>query len=257
MSAPAPDRLTSQPLSIVVLLTACIHPGAVIALERRDPAIRLEDYRRALEKWVRVRGVDGIVFCENSGADISGLEAIVRAAPEQGPTVEFLSFNGQDFDPSLGKGYGEMRIIRHAVEHSELIARSKLIIKVTGRLFVPNIESIAKSATRIEGIDLLCDLRQNLTSADSRVFCATRTFLQNYLLAYADIVNDSQGVCFENALARAAHRAMADGRRCALPPRAHRMEGIVGTNNQRIPTGFIDQARRELFRLIKAFVLKR
>ncbi len=248
---------TSRPLRVVVLLTACINTGAVIATERRDPAVRLEDYRRALEKWVRVREVDGIVFCENSGADLSSLKAIARAATEPAPTVEFLSFYGQDFDPSLGKGRGEMRIIRHAVEHSELISRSALIIKVTGRLFVPNIAAIAKSVIRMEGVDLLCDLRKNLTWADSRVFCATSKFLRDYLLPYEEIVNDSMGVYFEHALARAAHRAMADGRRCELPSRAHRLEGVAGTNNQRIPAGVISQARRELFRLVKAFVLMR
>ena len=219
--------------------------------------LHLNDYRTALIRWIQVREVDGIVFCEGSGADLSDLQAIASAAQSQRQQVEFLSFNGQDFDPSLGRGYGEMRIIRHAVEHSELIARAKLIIKITGRLFIPNFASIAKDAARSGDIDLICDLHSNLTSADSRVFCATRTFLQEYLLPYGEIVNDSNGIYFENALARAAHRAMADGRRFSLPTRAPRVNGVDASKNQRISAGMVKQGMRQLLLSIKAFVLKR
>jgi hypothetical protein len=257
MCAQAPDTSPARPLGSVVLLTACIRPGAVVALSRSDPTVRLEDYRRALAKWIRVREIDGVVFCENTGADLSSLEAMVPRASGSCPEVEFLSFHGQDFDPSFGKGYGEMGIIRHAVDNSDLLARSRIVIKVTGRLFVPNIARLARSAFESEGVDLVCDLRRNMTSADSRVFCATRRFLQDYLLPYSNIVNDSQGVYFENALARAAHRAMADGRLCAFPPRPHRMEGVAGTNNEMIPSGWINHAERALFLWLKALVLRR
>lgn len=251
------DPSSSQAGGICLLLTACVSPGQVIALARRDFVTRLDDYERAMKGWIRVKGIDGIVFCENSMADLSSLQDMVRAASDPRPEVEFLSFQGQDFDPSLGKGYGEMQIIRYALEHSKMLTRAKMIIKVTGRLFISNIETFARSAAESEGIELFCDLRNDLTSADSRFFYGTRNFFVQYLLSYQDTVNDSAGVCFENVLARAAHQAMADGRRCALLPRAHRMEGVDATSDRVIPSGVLTQVRRELFRWVKSRVLMR
>jgi hypothetical protein len=256
MSAPGFEPVKSSPARVIVLLTACINSGQVVNVARRDPTFRLLDYTRALEKWLRVTDIDGIVFCENSGADLTPLKALTRGATSA-PEVEFLSFHGQDFDPRLGKGFGEMRIIRHALDNSQLMIDSAFVVKVTGRFVVTNIESIVRAIRNTSGVELFCDLRANLTSADSRVFCATRGFLNDYLLAYHHVVNDSEGVFFENALARAAHRAMADGKRCAGLPHAHRMVGVAGTNGLPVPDGTINFLRREFFARLKAFMLER
>jgi hypothetical protein len=256
MSAQRLEPLLPRDGRVIVLLTACVNPGNVVNVVRRDPDVRAGDYSRALRKWIRVNEIDGVVFCENSGADLTPIKELATAVGHTAQ-VEFLSFNGQDFDPSLGKGFGEMNIIRYAIDHSQLISDSQFVVKVTGRFFITNIRSIVRAIRRSDGIELFCDLRANLTSADSRVFCATPAFLGDYLLSYQSIVNDAEGVYFENALARAAHQAMADGRRCAALPHAHRMIGVAGTNGRPVPSGIVNYLRRELFGLLKAFALKR
>src|SRR5262245_33289167 len=76
---------------ISLLLTATIHVGSTALTARVDPRQRLADYAAALGFWLRVAGIDHIVFCENSGADLAPLQ---RAAAEVAPArrVEWLGF---------------------------------------------------------------------------------------------------------------------------------------------------------------------
>jgi len=241
----------------VVLLTACIDPGTTIAVRRKDPATRLNDYKVALKRWLTLPGVQSIVFCENSGYDLAEIESVYKDYSGHNKSLELLSFRGQDFPSFLGKGYGEMGIIRYALDHSRIISSMHSIMKVTGRFFIPNAGKILNIVGQRKGVDIFCDLRNNLLSSDSRVFCATVEFIRKYLLPYQDLINDSAGMVFEDVLARAAHRAMADGRKWEMMPCAHHMIGISGTNNESVPGSRLNLLKRELFRRMKSIVLNR
>jgi len=219
-------------LNLVVLLTACINPGNINSVGRRDPNNRLNDYINSLKYWLRLPRIMNIVFCENSGFDLSDIQEVIRISNPYHKKVEVLSFYGQPVHPEFGKGYGEMRIINYALEHSNIIIKeSNMVMKVTGRLVVKNAKAIASAISKTDGIDIFCDLRQNLTFADSRVFCATPRFLRKYFMSFLEIMNESAGICFEDVLARAVHRAMADGLRWSMLPYAHDLRGISGTTN--------------------------
>ena len=243
--------------NIVLLLTACIDPRNVVAVARRDITIRLEDYKLALKHWLKDRNIKKIVFCENSGHDLKELQNIYHNENQFNTQVEFLLFEGQNFPSHLGKGYGEMGIISFAVQNSQLISRAVYVLKVTGRLYIPNIGQLLKHIDCSQSIDIYCDLRKNLTSADSRLFCASVNFLQHYLIPMQELINDSEGVYFENILSRAVHLAMSDGLRWAMLPRAHAMRGIAGTSNEPLPFSRLNLMRREIFRRIKAAILAR
>lgn len=55
-----------------------------------------------------------------------------------------LQFDGGNFPAYLGKGYGELQIIKYAVEHSELLEKCDFIVKITGRYLVENIDTFLK-----------------------------------------------------------------------------------------------------------------
>jgi hypothetical protein len=242
--------------NVVVLLSACINVNPDMAA-RSDAATRLNDYKVALGKWSRAKGFAGLVFCENSGAALEELKHVARTSEPPLHETEFLSFKSKELDPSLGKGIGELDTIRHALETSRLIADADLIIKITGRLFVRNIERLGKLLAAIPDIYVSCDLRHDLSFADSRVFCATPDFIRDYLLPRGILMNDAKGVFFEHVLARAVHAAIADGRNWTPLPAAHWMDGVSGTSNKKIPNGRINQLLRECFRAIKGACLKR
>jgi hypothetical protein len=171
--------------------------------------------------------------------------------------VEILSFYGQLDHPEYGKGYGEMRIIGYALDHSKIMQQSKMIMKITGRLIVPNAGRIAKAVSKTSGIEVFCDLRKNLSTADSRLFCATPRFLKEYLMPFQEIVNESAGICIEDILARAVHRAMADGLHWSMLPYAHDMRGIAATADSPLSSSRWSFVRREVFRAMKSKMLSR
>lgn len=125
--------------SFVILLTATIDPGDYKDdLSRSDPRIRLADYQRSLSFWANLDDsrFAGVVFCENSGADVASLVDLISTTRLP---VEFLSFRGNTKPQGLHYGYSELGIIDYALEYSHLIRASKYFIKVSGRLTYPSI----------------------------------------------------------------------------------------------------------------------
>jgi hypothetical protein len=235
---------------LVILLTATIAPGPVPFLMRSDPSMRRSDYAGALTQWVAVRQPPSIVFCDNSAAAVDDLRGLA------GGQVEFLSFRGNEGAQTRGKGFGEIGIIAHALEHSATVANADLVLKVTGRLFVRNAEALIARLTREKG-DVFCDLRQNLEVSDSRVFCATPAFLARYLVPSAEEIDDHVGRSFEVVLARAVHRAIGDGCGWGLLPMAPDLVGIAATADQPYPSSRFGHSKRALFRWLKQRVLSR
>ncbi len=131
----------------ILLMTATITPPpGVPALVRTDPQVRLQDYEKALRFYMSLlnRGIDSIVFAENSNTDISILQDIVE---QVGVTekVEFIVFEGLDYPPSYGRAYGEFKLIEYVMNHSSLLKNQDkkiLVWKVTGRYIVKNIAQI-------------------------------------------------------------------------------------------------------------------
>ncbi|MGF6758809.1 hypothetical protein [Paraburkholderia sp. GAS42] len=145
----------------ILLLTATITPLKNINnLSRTDPLQRLRDYEQALEHYVRLlRPGEKIVFCENSASDLTTLKDIARRFNVT-DSIEFLSFAGNDFPPTYGRGYGEFKMVEHAMATSQFIRRAHdddPIWKITGRYIVENLHSIID--TRPHGSALYCNYR--------------------------------------------------------------------------------------------------
>lgn len=131
-------------------MTATVNPPRdARVLVRVDPAQRLGDYQQALRYYVDALltgAIAGIVFVENSNADISSLHSLA-AAHHVEDQVEFIQFHGLDYPGSFGRAYGEFKLLDHAMAHSRLIrsaSESTVVWKVTGRYKVINLDRIAK-----------------------------------------------------------------------------------------------------------------
>jgi hypothetical protein len=142
----------------VLLLTATVRPLAgTPSLTRVDPGERLQDYARALSFYVEQvpSCFDAIVFAENSCADVSMLERVAERSPARG-RVEFLSFDGLDYPPSHGRGYGEFKLVDHAMHHANALRSARWVWKCTGRYIVRNIERLVRQRP---DVDLYCHAR--------------------------------------------------------------------------------------------------
>ena len=234
--------------SVVLLLTATIDPGNTIMVARRDPLLRLEDYRLALESWLSAEAAAKIVVCENSGYDLTPLKRLVAA--RAGREVEFITFSGNQQGATRGKGYAEIGIIEHAMAQSELISNSDVVVKCTGRLIVRNALRILRPLASSD-FDIMCTLKRNLTFADSRLFAATPGFLRDYLFPRVDMIDDNAGITFEHALASATARALADRKRWRPFPIFPRIEGISGSDGLVMTNSAVKSAAKSLYHRLR------
>jgi hypothetical protein len=182
----------------ILLLTATITPlPGINNLAYTDPAKRLRDYEVALEHYLRRRRPnERIVFIENSCSSLSTLEALVHRMNAT-EAVEFLSFDGNHFPPTHGRGYGEFKMIDHAMASSRTLlgaSDTDVIWKITGRYIVENLQSIVD--TRPAGIPLYCNYRDHPKKGwmDLYLIAWTPAFYREHLVGvYNRLIDDPDG----------------------------------------------------------------
>lgn len=213
-------------LQPIILLTGCINPEDMSFTKLKNSSVRRLHYIEAIEFYLR--NTDSlVVFVENSGVDLSN-EFVNSPHKER---LECLSFFGNNFDRTLGKGYGEMLILRHAFQNSTFIVSGSSICKITGRYKVLNIRRILKSYCKYE-CSVMVNLPRQLKYADSRIFIADRDFYTNFLLKMVDRINDSKGAYFEHVLNRAVLMSVIEKKHSYLPFKyCPRLKGKSGTDN--------------------------
>ena len=100
---------------VVLLLTACINPNGMLYTTIQDTELRKKHYIESLFFYL-TKTQYKIVFVENSNTDISSL---YQKEISEG-RLECITFDGNNYDRSLGKGYGEALILDYACMHSKL-----------------------------------------------------------------------------------------------------------------------------------------
>jgi len=148
----------------ILLMTATITPpSTAVRLSRTDPQARRQDYAEALNFYIErlEAGVlEGIVFVDNSNSSVAQFEARTSSSSHR-EKIEFISFYGLDYPPEHGRGYGEMRLVDHAMKNSRLIGAAgadAVIWKVTGRYIIKNIEKLLEST---DGSEMYCHCRNH------------------------------------------------------------------------------------------------
>lgn len=240
--------------SITLLLTATIDPGATLFVQRRDPQTRLRDYLSALEAWLSCGAVSRVVFCENSGFDLSPLRRLAARYDEY--SVELISFQGNEAGAVRGKGYTELKLIEHAMRVSSVLSDSDIVAKCTGRLTignaVPLFEAIAAS-----DFDVMCPLARGLSVADSRIFAATPAFMREHLLTRIEMIDDRRQVNVEHALACAAVSAVANRMVWRPFPMFPRIRGVSGSTGKPAAEQPLKRAARIVYHRLSRLVYER
>lgn len=225
---------------LCLLLTSTIevhHPEFLRPHGRLDTAVRLRDYATALEFWLTAqRSMRDIVFVDNSGHPLDALQAVVDRHRPAGKRVELLSFRTEGYSAVRGRSYGELDILRTALERSALLREATRFAKVTGRVRIANIDAIVDAAA--PDFDVVGRLSQNLTWLET-VLVLFRTGLcaERLLPEALAQVDDRARRPVERVLASACLRAIADGHRWYPFARTPRIRGVRGIDNVPYPDG--------------------
>lgn len=239
---------------ITILLTASIDPKSIMFVQRNDPRMRENDYINALKKWVKTN-ISSLVFCENSGYNLDRIRYLLNEYKDI--KTEIIQFDGNNFPSEFGKGYGELSIIRYALQNSNIIDESNYVVKVTGRYFIKNINYFVNVLSMNNDLYVMADLKKYLTWADSRVFAFRPSFVFNYLSKFQDMLNDSKGFYLEHALARAILRAISDGHKWVPLPYKPIISGYSGTSNTLYKISKLRWLAGEIIHKTKNYLIKR
>ena len=129
-----------------LLIVGCIAPTQNVPnVQIRDVNERFHEYQESIRWALCDTPFRNVVFCDNSGYDLSSLEDFKIVALRKQKNLEIVSFQGNIEEVTIhGKGYGEGEIIKYVLEHSALLCETDCFYKLTGRLTISNIDEILK-----------------------------------------------------------------------------------------------------------------
>lgn len=226
-----------------ILLTATINTSGVANMALTDAKIRARQYANACAFWAEQAGISPILL-ENSDANVSEIVDRINATSPRSP-LNGLAFNGQGFDRSLGKGFGEQMTLSRGIANFPGES-DEWIVKCNGRYTVTNFSAVRPDIHN-QASDIVGIFRKDLSYFDSRFFAAKRFFWTTYFLPRGESISDQPGCWFENVLARAVHAAMADGARWSLFVAAPRLKGVSGTTGRNMNGVFSHQKQQILY----------
>ncbi len=131
-------------------MTSTIAPAIdTFMLARKDPALRLMDYKASLEFQIgllKPNMIDAIVYADNSGFPLDQLRDICEKSGVS-DRVEFLSYTS-GISPRLSRYFLEINLLENAFAMSKILLADpqQRIWKLTGRYIVTNIEKIIHDA---------------------------------------------------------------------------------------------------------------
>ncbi len=136
---------------VTLLMTATVAPASGMRTTLANPDARRDEYIRAVRYYRDLigRGIDRIVFVDNSHSDLSAFRAVTDGYP-----ITLLSYQGISYPSSYGYGYGEMALVQHAMDHVPDLAEG-VVVKVTGRYRVTNLARVVRS---VRGVDFAGDI---------------------------------------------------------------------------------------------------
>lgn len=216
---------------MVLLLTGCINPNGMAHTSLQDPDTRKQQYICAIRFYLKNSQIP-IVFIENTNTDISG----EFFTADYSRRMEFITFNGNNFDKSKGKGYGEALMIEYALTHSKFINDNTYIVKITGRLIIENLEELIQEMKSSECVYASLVRGKYGLERKSFFFGAPKKFLEEYFLSDKDIINDNAGVYFENHLFNKGLEWVKDGGEAKEFKRPILVNGISGSTGKKYPT---------------------
>lgn len=235
-------------MNAIILLTATINPGGMAFTNLQDPSIRKQHYINAINYYISKTTLK-IVLVENSNYDLSPyfIDEIISKR------VEILFFDGNNYDKSLGKGYGELLILKYALAHSDFIKESNKILKITGRYKILNIDYFINYTNNIDKNHVALYVHEDFSYCHSTIFVTDKDFLLNYLFRLGDLINDTKKYYFEIALKNAFLSYLQNNNHYKPFAQVVRIKGVFGTYNVDYNDSYYNWVKTQ----IKYFILRR
>ena len=179
----------------ILITTAIAAPANTPMLRMTDSNMRSITTKAALYFWVG-QGQKSIVVCDATGSSVLDADELA-AVRKLGVNIEQLSYQ-QDgaLLAQRGKGFAEGQLIKHAVEHSQLLRQSEYFFKCTGKMFCRNFTVIAELVARNNIGNMFWRLFENAlvdrNLVDARFFYTSSADFQRLILPAYEQATESR-----------------------------------------------------------------
>ncbi len=238
--------------NIIILLTGAINTYNKQFTSLNNPAERKADYINTIRYYLEKYNYP-IVFVENSDVNLSTY--FIKEIEQK--RLEILCFNGNNYSGEIGKGLGEMRCIEFGLSNSSLILESSFVFKITGRYKILNAGNFFKFYEKHSHVELIADLTNNFKSSQSCIFGFKPFFAKKFLFKYGPILNDTNGIYFEHALAKAVLSAISENLNFYIFKYYPRIKAISGTTGKMYKRSFIYFFPRMLKYFVRYYIMIR
>ena len=181
----------------IIFLTACVEPKGMLYTVLNDKNIRINQYYEAFDFYIEKTRFK-ILIVENTMFNIDDKY-------KNNKRIEYLTFDGNNYDKSLGKGYGEALIIEYALKHSKFLntTNNPIIVKITGRLKILNINNLVNRTKYLNYNSFVSAVTTwKLNFVYSYFFIASKDFFQQ-IVNNKYLINDKDNKSyFEHLLAK-------------------------------------------------------
>ncbi len=238
--------------NILLFLTGTINTYNKEFCVLNDPEKRKNEYINTIRYYLANYGYR-ILFVENSNENISS-QFEVEIENKQ---LEILCFDGNKYDEKIGKGLGEMLCIEYGILHSSFIRQNPFIFKITGRYKILNLKNFIDFYKTHSDTELIADLTNNFKSSQSCIFGFKPFFAKKFLLNYTSILNDTSGIYFEHALAKAVLLAISENIKFYIFRYYPKIHAISGTTGKAYNISFFYFSLRRLKYFIRYYIMIR
>jgi len=131
----------------IIILTTTVNVHNKRFLREIDPSDRIQSYTKSVSQWLIKTNLK-IVVVENSGYSFPEWDEYKEIYKDR---FEIISFRESELEQArylendVSKGASEIFAIEYAYLNSKWISHSDFVIKITGRFFIPGLESFLEN----------------------------------------------------------------------------------------------------------------
>lgn len=182
-------------MSLTLLLTACVNPGNMPNNQLTNVTERESQYVNALKFYLDNTPFK-VVFIENTLHDFSDrFDSYIKAG-----RLEYITFQGNNYNKRLGKSYGEGQIIKYGFGMSKLLNEAHNIMKITGRLLLSNILYFKNEGRHKDCVYSDLAISDSEILSHSYIFIAPKQFFTEFFIPEVERIDDSSNYYFEKYL---------------------------------------------------------
>lgn len=176
-----------------LLMTGTIKPFSNI--KHCDVNIRYAEYMENIRRYIMQSNFDAVIFAENSGYEID-IGYLKKLAEENNKKFEYLNVSMDSGVSSTNMSVGDASIIKAALNRSEILTELKCFWKVSGRLWINNINLILAKTRESQKNVFLYAPKYN--SIQTWLFKASIYDLKKFFLT-DEVIDSMANSCIEYA----------------------------------------------------------